>query len=78
MVFLLAESFLMTACLLSVLLGGWLLRNPVRAIELQQRFYLKINWRMTPVSMKKEISNTRWMGGFLIFVAVIVFVSSFF
>jgi len=33
---------------------------------MQRRFYLLINWRIEPVSMEKEIRNTRWMGLFLI------------
>ena len=51
---------------LSFLLGVFIYRQPVRMIRLQQKFYEKINWRMEPVSMAKEIRNTRWMGGFLI------------
>jgi len=29
--------------------------KPALAIELQRRFYAKINWRMEPISMPKEI-----------------------
>jgi hypothetical protein len=50
--------------------------NPNLAIELQRRFYEKINWRIEPLSVSKEIRNTRLMGWFLIIllVAIIYFV----
>jgi hypothetical protein len=56
-----------------VVIGCMLIVNPVAAIELQKRFYAKINWRMEPISMPKEIRNTRLMGAVVIvFLAVIV------
>ena len=51
--------------------GIMLLIRPVLVIELQQKFYEKINWRMEPISMQKEIRNTRIMGVFLIGVTVV-------
>ncbi|MCM8770608.1 MAG: hypothetical protein NC936_01905 [Candidatus Omnitrophica bacterium] len=50
----------------SVLLGSFMFLKPSYAIELQRRFYLKINWKMEPVSMPLEIRNTKIMGLFLI------------
>jgi hypothetical protein len=46
--------------------GLFLALKPVSCIELQKRFYAKINWRMEPISMEKEIRNTRLMGWFLV------------
>jgi len=40
--------------------------NPAAAIELQRKFYEKINWRIEPISMPKEIRNTKLMGLFLV------------
>ena len=51
--------------------GVFLLAKPALVIELQQKFYAKINWRMEPISMEKEIRNTRMMGVFLIAVTVL-------
>ena len=51
---------------LSLVLGILIYRQPDQTIRLQQKFYEKINWRMEPISMEKEIRNTRVMGGFLI------------
>lgn len=36
--------------------------NPSLAIKIQQRFYEKINWRIEPINLKKELRNTRIMG----------------
>ena len=53
-----------------VAIGVFLLARPSAAIEIQRQFYEKINWRIQPISMAKEIGNTRLMGVFLIAAAV--------
>lgn len=58
----------------SLLIGLFLLRNPALAIEIQRKFYEKINWRIEPISMQKEIGNTKSMGVFLIALAVLVII----
>ncbi|HOW36409.1 MAG TPA: hypothetical protein PL155_08370 [Candidatus Omnitrophota bacterium] len=52
--------------------GAFISLRPSRVIELQKKFYEKINWRIEPISMAKEIRNTRLMGLFLIFFVVLV------
>ena len=47
-------------------IGFFLAFKPLEAIELQKRFYALINWRMEPISLSKEIRNTRLMGIFII------------
>lgn len=54
----------------SFLLGLFLLRKPSSAIELQRIFYEKINWKIEPVSLSKELRNTRIMGGIVILFCV--------
>ena len=54
----------------SAMLGLWMFLKPARAIEVQRRFYLRINWRIEPVSMRNEIRNTKLMGVFLIILAL--------
>lgn len=54
-----------------VSIGLFLLIKPALAIEIQKRFYEKINWRIEPVSMPKEIRNTRIMGLFLVIAALL-------
>ena len=40
--------------------------KPGAVIEFQRKFYEKINWRIEPISMPKEIRSTRLMGLFLV------------
>jgi len=53
-------------CLLGLSIGIILIISPGFAIEIQRKFYEKINWRITPISMEKELANTRIMGYFLL------------
>jgi hypothetical protein len=65
--------FIAVISVTGIVIGCMLIANPVGAIEFQKRFYEKINWRMEPISMPKEIRNTRLMGATMIgFLAVIV------
>jgi hypothetical protein len=52
--------------LLSFLFGIFVFFKPSSAIELQRRFYEKINWKIEPISMTKEIRNTKLMGLFVL------------
>jgi hypothetical protein len=45
--------------------GMFIFFKPESTIEIQRKFYENINWRIEPVSMKKEIRNTKIMGIFL-------------
>ena len=56
--------------IVSLLLGILLLKKPEFAIEIQRRFYAKINWKIEPISMEKEIRNTKIMGLFLVGISV--------
>ncbi|MBU1727226.1 MAG: hypothetical protein KJ880_06325 [Candidatus Omnitrophica bacterium] len=69
----------MTLLILSVLILGFaiglmFILKPALAVEMQRRFYLLINWKMEPVSMSKELRNTRIMGWFIIFVLAASFI----
>jgi len=55
----------------SMLAGLFIFFNPALVIEIQRKFYEKINWRIEPISMKKEIRNTRIMGLFLAVIGVL-------
>lgn len=59
----------------AIVIGFVLFLNPAFAIEMQRRFYEKINWRIEPISMQKEIRNTKIMGLFLITVGLLTLVS---
>jgi len=47
-----------------------MLINPSLAIEIQRRFYERINWNIEPISVSKEIRNTRIMGWCIILVII--------
>jgi hypothetical protein len=54
-----------------IVVGIFVFFNPALVIKTQIKFYEKINWRMEPISMPKEIKNTRIMG--LVLFAFCVF-----
>jgi len=60
--------------LIGFCVGLLLIFKPTLAIEIQKRFYEKINWKIEPVSMQKEIRNTRIMGWFLIILLIAILV----
>lgn len=55
---------------LSAALGLSIFFHPDLAIEIQRRFYAKINWRIEPISLQKELRNTKIMGIFLFVFSV--------
>ena len=55
-------QFLIPVFLAGFIAGIYLFLKPESAIELQRKFYEKINWIIKPVSMPKEIRNNRAMG----------------
>lgn len=66
-----ATTIFIIAALIVLLLGAYIYTDPQEIIETQKQFYALINWRMEPISMPKEIRNTRLMGLFLIIFALI-------
>ncbi len=52
--------------------GLFLFLKPELAIDIQRRFYEKINWRIEPVSMEKELRNTKIMGLLLAGAAIVI------
>ncbi len=51
-------------------IGAFMVINPRLSIEIQRKFYCHINWKIEPISLPKEIGNTRAMGWFLIIFSV--------
>ena len=54
--------------------GLFLIINPALAIEIQRKFYAAINWKIEPISMEKEIRNTRIMGWSLVAASIFILV----
>ena len=57
-----------------LLLGGTIFLWPLHVIKFQQKFYEKINWKIEPISLSKEIRNTKVMGLCLLIFIVVTFV----
>lgn len=62
---------IISASLLSVIVGAFLHIKAALALEMQRKFYLSINWRIEPVSMEKELANTKIMGRMLVFIGIL-------
>ena len=58
----------------SLCLGSFFIIKPALIIEMQRKFYARINWRIEPISMQKEVRNTRIMGFFLIILAFLAII----
>ena len=54
----------------SLCIGFIIYRFPYHVFEIQRKFYTLINWRIEPISMQKEIRNTRIMGLFLMLFVI--------
>ena len=54
--------------------GLLLFLKPKKCIDIQIAFYRMINWKMEPISMDKEIRNTRVMGALVFVCGVIGFI----
>lgn len=62
---------------IAMIFGALLARNPKKAIETQIALYRPFNWKIEPISMEKEIRNTRIMGLALIVLGVLSLASIF-
>lgn len=62
----LSSLILILIFIISISIGLFLFLNPALAIKIQKKFYEKINWRIEPISMQRELRNIKVMGLFLI------------
>jgi len=60
--------------ILSIVGGLFVFFKPALTIELQRKFYEKINWRIEPISMTKEIRNTKMMGISLVALSMLALI----
>ena len=66
-----ANLIFISVAIPALLFGLWICLCPLQAFEIQKKFYALINWRIEPISLEKEIRNTKLMGFFLIVVVVL-------
>jgi hypothetical protein len=59
------------------LIGIFLIRKPEQAIKIEQAFYARINWRLEPIDLPKEVKHTKMMGMALITVVLFLVVRFF-
>jgi hypothetical protein len=59
---------------MAIALGALVAWKPRKVIELQIAFYRLINWKMEPISMEREIRNTRLMGLAVLVLGIFSFI----
>ena len=52
----------LTIAVAATLFGGLIALKPRKTIDIQIALYRPFNWKIEPISMEKEIRNTRIMG----------------
>ena len=63
---------------ISIITGALIAWKARKAIDIQIAFYRLINWKIEPISMDKEIRNTRIMGAILLVIGIAAFISIYF
>ena len=77
MVWIISTLFtLIITSVIGIIIGLFVFFKPELTIAIQKKFYERINWRIKPVSMPKEIRNTKTMGMFLVVIAIVAGVYS--
>ncbi len=61
-----ADLIFIIVVMAALALGLFIFLCPMKVFEIQKNFYAAINWKIEPISMEKEIRNTRIMGLVLI------------
>ncbi|MDD5356419.1 MAG: hypothetical protein PHY56_07790 [Candidatus Omnitrophica bacterium] len=61
--------------LLASLNGIICFTRPLLAIKIQQKFYEKINWKIEPIDLAKELRNTRIMGLISLILAILLIIN---
>jgi hypothetical protein len=52
----------LTVAVIAIAFGALVAWKPMKVIEMQIALYRPFNWEIKPISMEKEIRNTRIMG----------------
>jgi len=63
----------LTVSTVAILFGALIAWKPRKVIDLQTALYRPFNWKLEPISMKKEIRNTRLMGLTLVIISIVSF-----
>ena len=58
---------------IAIIAGALISWKPRKTIDIQSALYRPFNWKLEPISMEKEIRNTRIMGAFVLIVGILTF-----
>ncbi len=61
----------LTVIVMAIVFGALVAWKPRRTIDIQIAFYRLFNWRIEPISMEREIRNTRVMGLAVVIMALV-------
>jgi hypothetical protein len=61
----------LTIVAIAIVLGGLIAWKPKKTIDIQIAIYRPFNWKIEPISMEKEIRNTRIMGLVVLILGVL-------
>jgi len=64
----------MTVVAIAMIFGALIVWKPKKTIDIQIAFYRLLNWKLEPISMEKEIRNTRIMGIIVLIFSIIALV----
>ena len=67
-----------TIVMIAITIGLFLILAPKKVIEIQIAVYRPFNWKLEPISMEKEIRNTRTMGWAVCLSAAVALISTLF
>ena len=65
----------LTVVVLAMIFGALISWKPKKTIDIQIALYRPFNWKIEPISMEKEIRNTRIMGLTVFILGVIALVA---
>lgn len=63
----------LTIVVLVILFGALVAWKPKKVIDIQIALYRPFNWKIEPISMEKEIRNTRTMGRVVLILGLVAF-----
>ena len=63
----------LTIAVIASLFGGLVAWKPRKVIDMQIALYRPFNWKIEPISMEKEVRNTRIMGLIVLALGILSF-----
>jgi len=61
----------LTIVVIAIVFGALVVWKPKKTIDIQTALYRPFNWKLEPISMEREIKNTRIMGMTVLILGVI-------